>query len=71
MKIGTLFGYPVETPLSLRERAQYEHGKLFTVSTPGPKRWLVLSVYREFNGTTYVIRRSVRGAEILKVFVRS
>lgn len=41
----------------IKDRAMQVHGKICMVETRGPKHSLVLSVYREYNGTSYQIRR--------------
>ena len=67
-----LFGFEVATPLLLRDRAMMVHGKVCAVETPGPRRTLILSVYREWNGTRYIIREGAyrKGREILNHLVR-
>lgn len=53
--------------LTIKDRAMKVHGKVCMIETRGPKHSLVLSVFREFNGRTYEIRRGA-GAKNQRIF---
>lgn len=57
--------------MTIKARAMQVHGKVCAIETRGPKRSLILSVFREFNGTRYVVRAGVqrKGKEILNHLV--